>query len=136
SKLFPEPAAEFVARNGGEMRLRSPVESIAALKADFSSIIVAVGPHQLKNLLPEIPVDYSYQPIYTCYLQYPAGTRLPFPMLGLADGLVQWVFDRGALLGEEGRMACVISAQGDHQQMEQDEVAKRCRQELAEAFGL
>jgi len=60
--------------------------------------------------------------------------KLSFPMLGLADGLVQWVFDRGALLGEKGRLACVISAQGDHQQMTQDELTARCHRELARAL--
>jgi squalene-associated FAD-dependent desaturase len=135
SKLFPEPAADYVAKNGGEVRLRTPVNTLEELKA-FPSVIVAVGPHQLKTLLPAVALDYTYQPIYTCYLQYAESVRLPFPMLGLADGLVQWVFDRGALLGEKGRLACVISAQGDHQQMEQDEIANRCHQELQAAFGL
>ncbi len=134
SKMFPEPAAEFVIKRGGEIRLRSPVENMDQLKKQFSSVIVAVGPHQLKTLLPEVALDYSYQPIYTCYLQYHEEVKLSFPMLGLADGLVQWVFDRGALLGEKGRLACVISAQGDHQQMTQDELTERCHRELARAL--
>jgi hypothetical protein len=100
------------------------------LKSEFSAVIVAVGPHQLKNLLPEIAPDYTYQPINTCYLQYAAHVKLPFPMLGLADGLVQWVFDRGALTGESGLLAVVISAQGDHQQLTQDELAETCHCEL------
>ena len=106
------------------------------MKTQFEKIIVAVGPHQLKVLLPELPLEYSYQPIYTCYLQYPESTRLDFPMLGMAEGLVQWVFDRGALLGEKGRLACVISAQGDHQQMTQDELAETCHRELRRAMPL
>jgi squalene-associated FAD-dependent desaturase len=130
SRLFPEPACEYVRGKGGEIRLQSPVKDLAALRQSFDRVILAVGPHQLKTLLPEAP-DYSYQPIYTCYLQYAAGVRLPFPMLGLADGVVQWVFDRGALLGEKGRLACVISAQGDHQQMGLDALAERCHAELA-----
>jgi squalene-associated FAD-dependent desaturase len=134
SKMFPEPAAEFVIKRGGEIRLRAPVENMDQLKKQFSSVIVAVGPHQLKTLLPEVALDYSYQPIYTCYLQYPEEVKLSFPMLGLADGLVQWVFDRGTLLGEKGRLACVISAQGDHQQMTQDELTERCHRELARAL--
>jgi len=134
SQMFPEPAAEFVIKRGGEIRLRSPVENMEQLKKQFSSVIVAVGPHQLKTLLPEVALDYSYQPIYTCYLQYPEEVKLGFPMLGLADGLVQWVFDRGTLLGEKGRLACVISAQGDHQQMTQDELTARCHRELARAL--
>jgi uncharacterized protein with NAD-binding domain and iron-sulfur cluster len=52
----------------------------------------------------------------------------------MAAGLVQWVFDRGALLGDNGRLACVISAQGDHQQMTQDELAEVCQRELRRAL--
>jgi squalene-associated FAD-dependent desaturase len=133
SRLFPEPAADYVRARGGEIRLQSPVKDLGALRQSFDAVIVAVGPHQLKSVVPDAP-EYGYQPIYTCYLQYADAVRLPFPMLGLADGLVQWVFDRGALLGEKGRLACVISAQGDHQQMSLDEVAERCHRELAAAL--
>jgi squalene-associated FAD-dependent desaturase len=133
SRLFPEPAAEFVARRGGEVRLRCPVRSLRELE-DFEAVIVAVAPHQLNALLPDLPLAYSYQPVYTCYLQYAQTLRLPFPMLGLTGGLVQWVFDRGALLGERGRLACVISAQGEHQKMTLEELCERCHRELAAAI--
>ena len=133
SRLFPEPAAEYVASHGGEVRLRCAVGDVRELK-DFGAVVVAVGPHQLKTLLPDLALAYSYQPIYTCYLQYAESVRLPFPMLGMAQGLVQWVFDRGALLGERGRLACVISAQGDHQQLSLDELCERCHDELAAAI--
>ena len=131
SRLFPEPAAQYIQARGGELRCGSTVRDLNDLR-EYKRVILAVGPHQLKTLLPEAP-DFTYQPIYTCYLQYAEHVRLPFPMLGLSDGLVQWVFDRGALLGEKGRLACVISAQGDHQQMTQDEVADHCHQELLKA---
>lgn len=132
SRLFPDPAVEYVQRNGGEIRLRTPVDDLSSLQ-NFSGVIVAVGPHQLKNLLPGVAEHFTYQPIYTCYLQYRETVKLGFPMIGLADGLVQWVFDRGQLLGEKGRFACVISAQGDHQQMSQDELAETCHRELQRA---
>lgn len=134
SRLFPEPAADFVRAHGGEVRLQSPVKDLAALRQQFDHVIVAVGPHQLKTIVPQAP-EHSYQPIYTCYLQYADTVRLPFPLLGLAHGLVQWVFDRGALLGESGRLACVISAQGDHQQLTLEEIAERCHRELAGALS-
>jgi hydroxysqualene dehydroxylase len=134
SRLFPEPAAEFLRAHGGELRCGTTVKDLSSLQAEYKNVIVAVGPHQLKVLLPELAPDYAYQPIYTCYLQYPDTARLEFPMIGMAEGLVQWVFDRGALLGEKGRLACVISAQGDHQQMTQDEVAETCQRELRSAF--
>ncbi|MEK6246345.1 MAG: hydroxysqualene dehydroxylase HpnE, partial [Pseudomonadota bacterium] len=134
SQLFPEPAAGFVRSHGGEIRLNETVRDLASLQEEFPKIIVAVGPHQLKTLLPGLAPEFEYQPIYTCYLQYPDSVKLPFPMLGLAGGLVQWAFDRGALSGEKGRIACVISAQGDHQQMQQDELAAACHRELARAL--
>jgi predicted NAD/FAD-binding protein len=133
SKLFPEPACEFVARHGGEVRVNSPVRDLATLRQEYSATIVAVGPHQLKTLLPDAALEFEYQPIYTCYLQYPGSVALGFPMLGFADGLVQWAFDRAPLTGERGLIACVISAQGDHQQMSQEELAAACHRELAQA---
>jgi len=134
SRLFPEPACEYVTRNGGVVRTNSPVRDIAAIQSEFSAVIVAVGPHQLKAILPGLAPEYEYQPIYTCYLQFPEAVKLPFPMLALADGLVQWAFDRGALTGERGLIACVISAQGDHQQMTQEELAAVCHRELSAAL--
>jgi hydroxysqualene dehydroxylase len=130
SRLFPEPAADYIRKRGGEVRCGTTVRDLESLKPQ--RIIVAVGPHQLKTLVGDAP-EFEYQPIYTCYLQYPDTVRLDFPMIGMADGLIQWVFDRGALLGEKGRLACVISAQGDHQQLSQDELADRCDRELRQA---
>jgi squalene-associated FAD-dependent desaturase len=132
SRLFPEPACAYVASRGGEIRLGSPVRELDALRKEFGSVILAVGPHQLKGLLPEAPA-FEYQPIYTCYLQYPPHVQLRFPMLGFSQGLVQWAFDRGRLTGEPGRIACVISAQGDHQQMSREELAAQCHRELKAA---
>lgn len=135
SKLFPEPACDFVRAKGGEVRCGETVRDLDALRAQYGKVIVAVGPHQLKVLAPGLAPEYAYQPIYTCYLQYPKQVKLKFPMLGFAHGIVQWAFDRGALTGEKGRIACVISAQGDHQQLEQDELAQACHRELAAALG-
>ena len=134
SRLFPEPAADWLRARGAEVRCDTPVRDLGALRAQFERVILAVGPHQVKAIAPELAVEFEYQPIYTCYLQYDARTRLPFPMLGLAQGLVQWVFDRGRLTGEKGLLAAVISAQGDHQQMTQEELAATCHREIAAAL--
>lgn len=135
SKLFPEPACDFVRSRGGEVRCGETIRDLDALRAEYGKVIVAVGPHQLKMLASDLAPDYAYQPIYTCYLQYPKQVKLKFPMLGFAHGIVQWAFDRGALTGEKGRIACVISAQGDHQQLEQGELAQACHRELVAALG-
>lgn len=134
SQLFPEPAAAWLRAKGAEVRFATTLRDVGRLQSEFDAVILAVGPHQLKTLHPDFAMPFDYQPITTCYLQYGEGTRLPFPMLGLADGLVQWVFDRGALTGEKGLLAAVISAQGDHQQMTHDELAATCHRELAAAL--
>ena len=130
SNLFPEPAAAYIRARGGEVRMNAPVREISELKKEFAQIVIAVGPHQLKTLLPEHAPDYEYQPIYTCYLQYPETVKLPCPMLGFAGGLLQWAFDRASLTGEKSLIACIISAQGDHQQMTQEELAATCHREM------
>ncbi len=134
SRLFPEPAAAWIAARGGELRLNARVRDLEALRREHAAVVLAVGPHQLEALAPGLAPRYAYQPITTCYLQYPGRVHLPLPMLGLDAGLVQWVFDRGALLGERGRLACVISAEGEHQQMSHDALAAACARELAQAL--
>jgi hypothetical protein len=105
SRLFPEPASEFLSRHGGALRCNAPVRDLAALLAEFRAVIVAVGPHQLKALLPALAPEYEYQPIYTCYLQYAENAALGLPDARLPEGLMQWAFDRAALTGERGLIA-------------------------------
>jgi hydroxysqualene dehydroxylase len=130
SRLFPEPAAQYLQGRAGELRLRTRITDLEALRREFPAVIVAVGPHHLKALLPELAPEYSYQPVYTCYLQYPGQVSLPFPMVALSGGLVQWAFDCGALGSARGRLACVISATGVHQAMTKEQLAVACEREL------
>jgi hydroxysqualene dehydroxylase len=134
SRLFPEPAAAYVQARGGQLHLRSPVRDLAALRARHARVIVAVGPHQLKSLVPALAFDAEYEPITTVYLRYEAVPRLACPMLGLDRGLVQWVFDHEALGGERGQLACVISARGPHEALAHDVLAARCAEELRAAL--
>jgi uncharacterized protein with NAD-binding domain and iron-sulfur cluster len=46
----------------------------------------------------------------------------------------QWVFDRGQLCGQKGLMAVIVSAEGDHQKLTQDELALTIARELSHAF--
>ena len=133
--LFPEPAAAWLAGHGSEVRCGSLVRGLEPLRKAFTKVIVAVGPHQLESLLPQLAGGYTYQPIYTVYLKFPPHVKLELPMLGLSDGVVQWVFDRAQLGGEPGLPACIISAQGDHQQMDHTELTETCHRELSAALG-
>ena len=148
-QLFPEPAAAFVRANGGAIRLGTPVRTLDKTADGFlldagaerySHAILAVGPHQLDPLLERLaalaPVRasvaaFAYEPIYTCYLQYPQDVSMPLPMTGFDGGSIQWIFDRGRLNGMAGLLAAVISARGTHQNTSQDALARAIHSELA-----
>jgi squalene-associated FAD-dependent desaturase len=150
--LFPAPAAAFVAARSGEVRLGAAVRSIArdgtgfrvdADAAGFDRVVLACPPQHAPALLGGLPelaslaaalAAIEHEPIYTCYLQYPARASLPFPMLGLGGGLAQWAFDRGRLSGHRGLIAVVVSASGEHETLTHPEFAAALHRELAAAL--
>jgi len=152
SALFPEPAARYLASRGGVVRLGTTVNGwqqsgsgfrISTDADPFSHLVLAVAPHRLNTLIDGHPAladiaqtvgAFSYQPIYSVYLQYPAGSRLPFAMGGIEAPYSQWLFDRGRLCGQDGLIGVVISAAGAHQELEQDELARRVHAELSARF--
>jgi squalene-associated FAD-dependent desaturase len=129
--LFPAPAAAYVATRAGEVRVGETVSRLTPLadgirvetqarEERFSAALIAVGPHQLADLLaPQSGhatslalaqvAAFVYEPIRTIYLQYPRALRLPVPMLKLDGDPGQWLFDRGQLGGATGLAAVVIS---------------------------
>jgi len=151
-RVFPEPAAQYVRARGGEILLGTPVRRIERTPGGFrlndmqtfSGVVIACGPHQAGPLLVQLPetggalaaIDaFAYEPIVTCYLQYPESVLLPSPMLGFSGGMVQWVFDRGRLGGPKGLLAAVISASGAHQQLTKEELTARIEIELKATLG-
>ncbi len=155
SALFPEPAAELVRRQGGQVRIGETVTSLqvrdkvfdvtATSSEQFSDVIVAVAPHRLAQVVGHIPQlasqlelvrQFEYQPIYSVFLQYPQSVVLPAPMIGMCNRLVQWVFDRGVLCNQPGMMGVVISASGPHQALDREKLAQQVHRQLAERFLL
>jgi len=155
TRLFPEPAARYIAQRGGEIRLGTPVRSIVKQEGGFSvvtdedarhfnQVVCAVPPQRLAGLADKLPElaptlntvsQFSYQPIYSLYLRYPASITLPSPLLGMSGGLTQWVFDQGQLGRSKGLLTAVISTAGAHEKLERDQLALRVHQELCGVFG-
>lgn len=155
SQLMAEPLAQYIRSHGGKVQCGHAVESITADSAGFivnsavgvsnqySYAVLAVSPFRLADITKQLPAlsnaieltnVMQYQPICTVYLQYSADLQLQQPMTGLAEGLGQWVFDRGQLYGQEGLLAVVISAEGAHQKLTQDVLAKQITSELCTYF--
>ncbi|MDD5328535.1 MAG: hydroxysqualene dehydroxylase HpnE [Sulfuricella sp.] len=154
TELFPTDAAAYLERRGGSVALSRPVRSVRAdangftLETDqgsarFDRVVCAVPPQRLAALTAGLPqlaaaaaqvARFGYQPIYTVFLQYPAATRLPQPMIGLCGGVAQWLFDHGQMGRAAGLICAVISAEGPHQGLGQDELARRVDDELRAAL--
>ncbi len=151
-RLFPEPAAQYVEAHGGAILLGAPVRRVARVPGGFrlndaqlfSCVVIACGPHQAGPLLVQLPElgdalsrigAFSYEPIVTCYLQYPESVSLPAPMLGFSGRIAQWAFDRGQLGGPKGLLAAVISASGAHEELTKEELASHVGIELEAALG-
>ena len=155
SALFPEPAADYVRRHGGDIVASQAVTSLrpmdngfevnATSTGHYSHVIVAVGPHRLETIAGHLaqlnaPLqmvrNFEYEPIYSVYLQYDPHIELPAPMIGLRNCLAQWVFDRGQLGQQRGMLAAVISASGPHESLSHPELARSIHAELADRFPL
>jgi squalene-associated FAD-dependent desaturase len=154
SQLFAQPIERYLKQNNGNILLNQRVKSITPNANSFtvsakegvfeaSHVIIAMSPVRFRNVITDLPKldsiakqteSYEYQPIYTIYLQYARDATLTTPMLGLAGSLSQYVFDRGILCGQHGLMAVIISAEGEHQKLTQDELALKVAQELQAAF--
>lgn len=156
SRLFPEPAADYIAARRGSVLTGQRVTGIDGSAGgftvrstggehEFTHVVCALPPYHAGAFLVGISAladvaeaveRLEYQPIYSVYLCYPAQHRLPVPMLGFESALLQWAFDRGALSGQHGVIGAVISAEGAHQDLQQDELARLVHQELQQQLGV
>lgn len=154
--LFPQRAAKYVEEHGGKLHIACGVEALRPFEGGieittatgtekFSHVICAVPPVVAAKLLRPIVTlaetvaqidSLEHQPIYTVYLQYSDNINLPHPMLGLYQRYSQWLFDRGRIAGQHGLIAAVISAEGIHQELSQEELARRVIAELRDEFGI
>lgn len=154
--LFPQRAANHIEQKGGKVIISCGVEALHPLEDGieitsargterFSHVICAAPPVVAARLLRPIAelakavaqIDsLEHQPIYTVYLQYPAHVTLPHAMLGLHQRYSQWLFDKGRIAGQHGLLAAVISAEGIHQELSQDELAQKVIAELSAEFGI
>jgi squalene-associated FAD-dependent desaturase len=129
-QLFPAPAAAWLTRQGGHVRAGERVRSIsphadgfaldvAGSPEVFAQVVVATSPHHVPSLIGALPgteriaaeiASLGYEQVTTVFADFGEGARLPQAMMGFADGVPHWIFDRGALGGPPGLMACVVSA--------------------------
>ena len=170
SRLFPEPAARYIQDKGAEVfsscavKRVEPAGQLLRLQGTrhqrlYHHVILAVPPraasvllsgwgecmHDLGNQLLALP----HEKIATLTLDYfNSALRLPFPMMGIANSPIEWMFDRSFLLQakpgsdswnraalqrKSSRFTCVISAPQEKTHLEKHaltQVAHACMQSL------
>ena len=131
--LFPDLALAYLGNKGARLHLGASVARLGGGRSgivletnadtlEYRAVICAIPPgranaivdwgaHGATDLRQQLAA-FDFEPIVTCYLHYPAGVSLARPMIGLEGPIGQWAFDRGALGGEAGLVAVVVSAAG------------------------
>ncbi len=154
--LFPQTAAQWLARQGGAVVTGQRVQRLAR-QADgwllegvdgtgntFHHVTLACSPWEASRLAASVndPAarqwsavadNLHFEAITTVYA-HASGARLPRPMLALrstAHHPAQFVFDRGQLDGTHGLLAFVVStSRGDRAEVEQ-QVLQQAAAQLA-----
>lgn len=156
STLFPLHAVRFVEKHNGKIRTGTAVQQLrraengwllttGAEESHFDSVVITTSATQAAELLAEVTArnlipEFTYEAISTCYLQYPAGTRLTQPFFALVDNPLdnqsgQFVFDRGQLdVQQDGLFAVVISASTDVVAEGHAALSRNVAAQLAQAF--
>lgn len=160
SAVYPDHVLRRVAETGGEVAMRTPARLVAvsddqvtvALRdgeRSFDVAVVAVGPHQIADVLPDHPAftdvrrdarGLAYEPIATAWLGYAAHHPLAAPILRLDDAPGQWLFDRPDILaraepdparpGLAQLVSVVVSASGPHDTLDANALARACDAQL------
>ncbi len=156
--LFPQAAARYVQKSGGDVRLGVKAEALDRLDTGwqltlngqldaFDAVVLAtpatvsaslLAPHPEAAALSAQLGAFGYEPIATCYLQYDPALRLDLPFYALLDDPAmgrwgQFAFDRGQLdANQPGLLAVVVSAAGDAAGIGQDALAAAIAAQLAQ----
>lgn len=140
---LPYHAAAYIRRHGGNISLQTRVRNLKIEKEVIKgvvtddgdvitadNVVVATSPAVSRTLVSPHSTftDVDSYPIATVYLQYPAQTQLPEPIIGLSGTTSQWLFERHEL--KPGLLAVVVSGPGDHEYLDKMALVRRIAQEL------
>jgi len=155
SALFPEPAAAWLKKNGGEVKARTRITSLMRSdhhwkvqwqggEAVHERIIIATAPVHAIDLLEPLSDCHalvrrletlSYQPIVTVYADYPVLPQFKTPLLGWVDPVPLFIFDLNVSHGLANTIAVVASASGPHLDWDDARWINEIDTRMQQAFG-
>lgn len=152
--ILPDPATEYIEKKGNAIKLGQRISSLSIKNdkvygvlidgkmVDADHVVLATSSFATLDLINDhstlLPVkkqlsQYTYQPICTIYLQYPPEVTTGRPMIGLLGSYSQWLFDR-FIYQQPGLMAVVISSEGPHMKLANEQLIEQIKKELALLF--
>jgi len=154
SSILPHPAIQYLKNNNASIKMSSRASEIIiqnnsvigiVINDEFiatNSLILAIPPyacikllskHKQLNDITNKLLEINYQPICTIYLQYAKEVSLNQEMIGIWGSTIQWLFDRKTA-NQEGLMAAVISAHGEHMKLDNDELIQKVISEIQSLY--
>jgi predicted NAD/FAD-dependent oxidoreductase len=155
SALFPEPAADWLEKNGSQVKIRCRITLLTRNARQWKAhweggealhdkIIVATAPMHAIDLLEPLSDcqtlarqlgTLTYQPIVTVYVDYPALPEFRTPLLGWVDPVPLFIFDLRASRGLANTIAMVASADGAHLDWDDVRWLQEIHSRMQQAFG-
>lgn len=141
---FAEPAVTYLEGKGAEVLLSTRVKSldivdgrVAALVVegrrfdlqDDDRVVLAAPPAVAAALVPGLAVPDAYRAILNIHFRLPVAPDGP-PILGLTNGLAEWLFVRGNMA------SITVSAADAHMDAGPDDLAARAWPDVSRALGL
>ena len=149
-RVMPQPASDWLRNNGAHIMTGQRVTALDVednrvtgvrlgdMTIKSSRIILATNPWNCARLIRFIDplqplfqklVQFEYQPITTVFLKYSRPLVLQPAMLGLADNVTQWIFDR-RITSHPKMLAAIISADGEHTAMNKEALTRLVIQDI------
>jgi squalene-associated FAD-dependent desaturase len=135
-EMHGEAAARALEAGGAAIHTGARVESLDALEAD--AIVVAVPPRESARLLGEPEPELEDSPIVSVHLWFDR-VVLSEPLAALLGSDAHWLFDRGALTGqqpERGQYLTVVSSGAPElMELRGRELVDRIARQVVERLG-
>ena len=145
--LLPGPASRWLKAHGADIRLRQRVTRLSLTEAGwevlgqrYEHVVMACTAREAARLALDHQPEWArsaqglpHEAITTVYLEA-AGARLSAAMVFLPEGPAQFAFDHGALGMTPGRLAFVISAAADYQDLTRDQLGQSVLHQAATQF--
>jgi len=150
SRLFPEPILNFLTQSGADVVYNQRIKKIHIEDNRCVGLETATRAWRCKRIILATPFDttaelcnsvsqlseiqrnlfsFSHQPITTVYLRFQNPVNLPFPMIGILDGLAHWIFDRN-FANQPNLISIVITGIGAHTDLDHTTLIEALSQEL------